>query len=258
MESTWTLLLLASIVGSVVSIIGGVLLIYSKINMRTIQVFATPFAAGALLAATFVELLPEAIEHGEDPHTVLQYTLASFVGFFVLERFLHWFHHHTKKETTKTHSGRSSTTSLIVIGDTLHNFIDGLAIGGAFLVSPATGILTTVVVAAHEIPQEIGDFGLLLAKGVDKIKVFWINLASALATVVGAVLVFGLGDALQISEPLLLAVTAGLFIYIAASDIVPSLHTEQKRRTANIQTLMLLFGIIFVSTSIQYAHSFHG
>lgn len=249
----WILLLLAATVGSIISLIGGVYLLYGKWAATKLQRVAVPFAAGALLAAAFLDVLPEALAAG-DMKQVLIMVLIGFLFFLVLERSLSWFHHHHDESEQNGHSQRN--VWLIVIGDTLHNFLDGLAIGAAFLVSPATGIVTTIAIAAHEIPQEMGDFGLMLSKGMSKKNVLLVNLISALATVVGATLVFGLGDNLPISEAFLLAITAGFFIYIAASDIIPMIHAEPKRKTANIQTLVLIFGVIFVAVSAEVAHSF--
>jgi zinc and cadmium transporter len=248
----WILLIIAALGGSVISLIGGVYLLYGKKGAAKLQQYAVPFAAGALLAASFFDLLPEALEHS-DAKPILMAVLSGFIGFFLLERFLHWFHHHHDDSES---SGHRSTASLIIIGDSLHNFIDGLAIGASFLVSPATGVVTTLAVAAHEIPQEIGDFGLLLARGMSRKRVLMVNFFSALTTIVGAVLVFGLGDSLVISEPLLLAITAGFFIYIAASDIIPSIHAEVRPRVANIQSLVLLVGIIVVASTTLIAHHY--
>jgi len=249
----WILLLVASTAGSLISLIGGVYLLYGKWGVEKLQRIAVPFAAGALLAAAFLDVLPEALEVGE-VKVVLTTVLAGFLFFFVLERSLSWFHHHHEDSEKHSHSERN--VWLIVIGDTLHNFLDGLAIGAAFLISPATGVVTTIAIAAHEIPQELGDFGLMLAKGMTKSRVFLVNIISALATVVGAVIVFGAGHNLGIPEWALLAVTAGFFIYIAASDIIPTLHAEPKRRTANIQAAVLVIGVIFVGVTAQFAHSF--
>lgn len=251
----WILLLIAAIFGSVISLAGGVYLLYGKWGVDRLQRVSVPFAAGALLAAAFVDLLPEAME-GSDTHVISLVVLTSFLVFFLLERSLSWFHHHHEHEHANPRYRRNS--SLIVIGDTLHNFIDGLAIGASFLVSPATGIITTIAITAHEIPQEIGDFGLLLAKGMKKRNVVLANLLSALATVVGAVLVYALGGSVPISEPILLAITAGFFIYIAASDIIPTIHAEPKRRTANIQAAVLLLGVLFVGVTTTLAHDMIG
>ena len=252
--SDWLILIAAVSAGSILSLIGGVYLLYGGRGARTLQRLAVPFAAGALLAAAFLDLLPEAIEHGEAPQ-VLQFALGGIVLFFVLERSLSWFHHHHEHGSEPNHLGhRKRNTSLIVIGDTLHNFIDGLAIGAAFLVDPAVGLITTAAIAAHEVPQEIGDFGLLLAKGMAQRKVLLVNLLSAVATVIGAVLVYGFGGELALSESLLLAVTAGFFIYIAASDIIPTIHAEPERRWANLQTIVLIGGIVLVGIAAQLVH----
>lgn len=245
------ILLVAATAGSIISLIGGLYLLYGKRGVKTLQRLAVPFAAGALLAAAFLDLLPEALEHG-NASEVTRYALIGLVVFFVLERSLSWFHHHHGDE--HGHPQGRRTVSLIVIGDSLHNFIDGLAIGAAFLVDPAIGLVTTVAIAAHEIPQELGDFGLMLSKGVSKRNVLLINLLSALLTVVGAVLVYVFGGELGISESLLLAVTAGFFIYIAASDIIPTIHAEPERKWANLQTVTLIVGIILVGTAASVAH----
>lgn len=251
--SDWLILLAAVLAGSLLSLIGGIYMLYGKAGANKLQRIAVPFAAGALLAAAFLDLLPEAIEHGE-AEQVLSLTLVGLVTFFVLERSLNWFHHHHNDDAV--HGPNRRNASLIIIGDTLHNFIDGLAIGAAFLVDPAVGLVTTAAIAAHEIPQEIGDFGLLLAKGISKRNVLLVNLLSAVATVIGAALIYGLGGEIGISESALLALTAGFFIYIAASDIIPTIHAEPERRWANIQTIVLLVGILLVGMASNLAHQF--
>lgn len=252
----WILLVAAALFGSVISLAGGIYLLYGKWGVKKLQRIAVPFAAGALLAAAFVDLLPHALEGG-DAQAISLVVLISFLAFFLLERTLSWFHHHHAHEVV---GGHRRNPSLIVIGDILHNFIDGLAIGASFLVSPATGIVTTIAIAAHEIPQEIGDFGLLLSKGMRRRKVLLVNILSALATLVAAVLVYGLGGELPVSEPVLLAITAGFFIYIAASDIIPTIHAEPKRRAANFQAVVLIIGVLFVSLTTTLAHTYidHG
>lgn len=252
----WILLLVAATFGSVISLIGGFYLLYGKWGVAKLQRLAVPFAAGALLAAAFFDLLPEALEDG-GAQNALNWTLAGFLFFFVLERSLSWFHHHHEEAAATPTVGRRNV-ALIVVGDTIHNFIDGLAIGASFLVSPATGIVTTIAIAAHEIPQEVGDFGLLLAKGMRKRNVLIVNFVIALVTILGAVLVYGAGGVLAIPQTFLLGSTAGFFIYIAASDIIPTIHAEPRRRTANLQTLVLLFGVGFVAWSIHAAHTFLG
>lgn len=255
----WLLLIGASLVGSVFSLVGGMLLLMKRISVKLVQRIAVPFAAGALLAAAFLDLLPEAVEHGESLPVIMSLVLSGFVLFFVLERFLGWFHHHHDHDAVGVHTKRQrSTRSLIVIGDTIHNAIDGMVIGAAFLADPTVGIITTIAIAAHEIPQEVGDFGVLLALGMRRRNVLLVNIASALVTVLAASLIFGLGSSLAVFEPILLALAAGMFLYIAASDLVPTIHEEPSARVANYQTMILLFGIVFVGITTTFIHGFIG
>ncbi len=251
--SDWLILLAAVTAGSAISLIGGLYLIYGKRGTRLLLRLAVPFAAGALLAAAFLDLLPEALEQGEAAD-VMKFTLGGLVVFFVLERSLSWFHHHHEESEHTRMAGRRNV-SLIVIGDTIHNFIDGLAIGAAFLADPSIGLITTIAIAAHEIPQEVGDFGLMLAKGMAKRKVLLVNLVSAVATVIGAALVYGFGESLALPLSPLLAITAGFFIYIAASDIIPTIHAEPERKWANIQTIVLISAILLVGIVAAFVHT---
>lgn len=239
-----------SFVGSVFSLLGGVLLVGSKKLRDTAVRFGLPFGAGALLAAAFLGLLPEAVE-GSDIHVTALYALSGFLGFFILERLLGWFHHHESHHHDTIHGKRNATHQwLVIVGDTLHNAIDGVAIGAAFLINPAAGIGTALAVAAHEIPQEIGDFSILLGKGMRARNVILVNLVSALATVVTALATYLLGDSLNFNPAFLIAIAAGFFIYIAASDIIPDIH-EKPRREGNIQALMLLIGVIVIGCIIS-------
>jgi zinc and cadmium transporter len=243
---------IAVLAGSLFSLVGGFYLIYGGKRALKLQTLAVPFAAGALLAAAFLDLAPEALHEGL-PEQVLAWMLFGILVFFVMERGLRWFHHHHTHENENSHSANKW---LIVFGDTLHNALDGIAVGAAFLVSPATGVVATAAIAAHEIPQEIGDFGLLLSKGMRRRGVLLVNIVSALATVVTAVGVVILGGAVELPVTEALAITAGFFIYIAASDIIPTIHAERKAKSANIQTLILLTGVAVVAIITMYAHQF--
>jgi zinc and cadmium transporter len=255
----WLLLIGASLAGSVFSLVGGFLLLAKRLSVHRVQRVAVPFAAGALLAAAMLDLLPEAVEHGDSLTITMSLVLSGFVLFFVLERFLGWFHHHHEHGVAAPQAKRRhSARSLIVIGDTLHNAIDGMVIGAAFLADPTVGIITTIAIAAHEIPQEIGDFGVLLSLGMRRRNVLLVNVASAFVTVIAAVLVFGLGSSLASLEPVLLAVAAGMFIYIAASDLVPTIHEEPSVRVANYQTMILLVGIVLVGLTTTFVHQYLG
>lgn len=244
-----------ALIGSVFSLIGGLLLISNRKFRDAAARFGLPFGAGALLAAAFFGVLPEAIE-GAGIDTAMKYALGGFLSFFLLERFLNWFHHHEEHHHEVAHGPKNKSHQwLVIIGDTLHNAIDGVALGAAFLVSPAAGIGAALAVAAHEIPQEIGDFSILLGKGMKPRRVVVFNIVSALATVVAALGVYAAGDMAGIDPAPLLAVAAGFFIYIAASDIIPDIH-EKPRREGNLQAIMLLVGVVMIGYIVsQTPHS---
>ena len=231
--------------------IGGLLLISRKRSAELLAKFATPFAAGALLAAAFLELLPEAIEITAEG-AATRWVLAGILVFFLLEHFLHWFHHHHEHEDKSI----QVTAPLIVIGDSVHNLLDGIAIGAAFLINVPTGIVAALAVATHEIPQEVGDFGLLLKSGLSQKKVLLINIVSALMSTVGATLTFWLGTNATLPLGELLAITAGLFIYIAASDLIPTIHETSKGKPTYVAALLLIAGVIVVGGATELAHEY--
>lgn len=242
---TILVLITAVILGSLVSFIGGLLLIGAKKQRETAIMLTLPFGAGALLAAAFFDLMPEAFRRG-NPDNLLAWTLAGFTLFFMLERLASWFHHHHEHAEAQTAQQRR----LIVFGDVMHNAIDGLAIGAAFLVSIPTGVITTLAVSAHEIPKELGTFALLLSRGWKDKTVILANLATAVATIVTAIAVYYLGSDSRLPVGPLLALTAGFFIYVAASDIIPEIH-EQPRKRGTIQAATLVAGIVIVATVIK-------
>lgn len=242
-------MIIAIIVGSAISLAGGALIFTTKKRRDKAILLAMPFGAGALLAAAFFDLLPEAFELGE-PRTLLLWTLAGFLFFFILERSVSWFHHHHDHGESAKNAGQRG---LIVFGDLMHNAIDGIAIGAAFLVNPITGIVTTIAVCTHEIPKELGTFALLLSRGWKDKKVLLANVATAIATLLTASLTFILGSDQHFPVAILLAMTAGFFIYIAASDIIPDIH-EQPRKTGMIQAWALIVGIIVVGAIITLLH----
>lgn len=240
-----------SLIGGLFSLIGGILLLSRRSLIKYVQVYAVPFAAGALLAAVFIDLLPDGLEES-DPQVVLKATLLGIVLFFLGERFLRWFHHHHEDD-----KNRDPTVSLIIVGDILHNALDGIAIAAAFLVSVPTGIVTTLAVAAHEIPQEIGDFGLLLSKGLSRAKVLLINVLSALTTTIVAVFTYSLGSDDKLPVGVLLGLSAGFILYIALSDIIPTIHQKvPAKKLVQTQTVLLLVGIIVVGMAVELAHEY--
>ncbi len=203
------------------------------------------FAIGALLGASFLEVIPHAFENG-DPHTVAASILCGILVFFLLEKLLLWRHSHDEVEVAHSHGdghdhGRSG--ALIVIGDTIHNFLDGILIAAAFLQSTQLGIITAIAIVAHEIPQEVGDFLILLNSGYSKLKAFVLNMLSSCATLVGGVVGY---YALQVIEgwtPVLLGVVAASMIYVAVADLIPGLHRRPELRATVSQTVLIALGI---------------
>jgi zinc and cadmium transporter len=255
--STLGYILLFTFLGSIGALVGGLILITREKFALKISHFLASFAAGTLLGTAFFDLLPEAhhgveeaVKAGGEEINIFLWTLVGILLFFIIERFIHWFHHH--EEHHQEHDEAKSTIPLIIISDTIHNFIDGILIAATFMISIPLGIVTTFAVAAHEIPQEIGDFGLLLHKGLSRKKVILVNILSASVALVAALMTYIFGAALLAYIPVFLAITAGFFIYIASSDLIPEIHFETRKGFALIETLLLLIGVltIYLSTTL--------
>lgn len=249
--STLGYIVLFTFIGSIGALIGGfILLSHEKLTLKISHFFAS-FAAGILLGSAFLDLLPEALHEGkEQAVNVLFWTLFGIVLFFLIERFMHWFHHHEEYHDHEKES--KSTLPLIIMGDTVHNFIDGVVIAATFLVNIPLGVITALAVFAHEVPQELGDFGLMLHKGLSRKNIILVNIASATASFAGALITYLLGDVLVRYVPTFLALTAGFFIYIATSDLIPEIHQEKRQGFAVIESILLILGIIVIFASVSF------
>lgn len=254
--STLAYILLFTFLGSIGALIGGFILLSRKNFALRVSHFLASFAAGTLLGTAFLDLLPEASHEAEASRTnIFLWTLIGIIVFFLLERFIHWFHHH--EEAHEHNKEAKSTLPLIIIGDTVHNFLDGVVISATFLVSIPLGIVTTWAVFAHEIPQEIGDFGLMLHKGLSRKMIIAVNILSAVVALLGAIITYLLGNILEAYIPIFLALTAGFFIYIAASDLIPEIHYEKSRKFAVVKSLLLLLGVILIGVSVNFLEQSH-
>ncbi len=241
-------IIIFTLIGSVLSLIGGITLLWKENFALKISHFLASFAAGTLLGTAFFDLLPEALEYNEDKAgetNIFIWALGGILLFFLLERFIYWFHHH--HEHTE---GIKPTVPLVMLGDSVHNFIDGVVIAATFMVSIPLGIVTTLAVAAHEIPQEIGDFGILLHKGVKRHKILLFNFVSALTAILGALITFYFGEITENYLPVLLSLSAGFFIYIAASDLIPEIHGEKRQGFAFIESILLIIGVLVIWLSV--------
>ncbi len=208
------------------------------------------YAIGALLGAAFLEVIPHAFEAGE-PHQAAAAILAGIFFFFVLEKLLLWRHCHTEHcevhdpdQAQPAHQhDRGRSGMLIVVGDTVHNFVDGVLIAAAFLQSVELGIVTAIAIIAHEIPQEMGDFLILLHSGYSRAKALAMNLVSSCATIVGGVLGYYALQVIADLEATLLGIVAASMIYVAVADLIPGLHRRPELRDTALQALLIALGI---------------
>lgn len=253
------LILLFNFLGSVISLAGGLLLLFKKNFAYKISHLLSSFAAGTLLGAVFFDLLPEALHLAEDQNieisNIFLWTLIGTLFFFFMERILHWYHHHSFEE----HEIKGKPLiPLLIIGDTVHNFIDGVAIAATFLVNPTIGIITSFAVGMHEIPQEIGDFGVMLKNNMTRKRALLINIISSTASFAGAVFAYYLGNRIEGLSVIFLSVTAGFFLYISLSDLIPEIHHENKKGLAIKESLSLLLGVLITFIAISILESIIG
>ena len=232
------LIIVFTILGSIASLsVSFFLFILSKLT-ESFSEGLINFAAGVLIAVAFLDLFPEALEVAGRANVFIP-TLLGFVGFFFAERFIQLFHHHHGH-------GEKPTTLLVIAGDGVHNFIDGVVITASFLTSTSLGITTSLAVAAHEIPQEIADMGILLANGLSKRKALLLNFLSALTALVGALVAFYFSQFVEDNLYIFLSVTAGFFIYISASDLIPQIHEKYLENKKFSQVSLFVLGIVAV------------
>lgn len=229
----------ASIIVSLISLVGIFSLLLKDKLLEKLLVLFIGFSAGALIGSAFLHLIPEALEEAHNTH-ILIYVLAGFIAFFILERYLHWRHCH--QGACEVHA----FTYLNLIGDAIHNFADGLVIGASFLVSIKFGIITTLVIIFHEIPQEIGDFAVLVYGGFSKARALAYNFISALTCVLGSAIGYQLSARLGNFSAYLLPLVAGGFIYIAACDLIPELHKQADFKQSTFSFLAFLGGVFFI------------
>ena len=231
--------LISVLVISLLAFIGIISLAVNTKRLKTVLIYLISFSAGALFGDAFIHLLPEIVESYGFSLTVSLGVLGGIVIFFVLEKIIHWQHCHLP--ITEEHVHPFAYMNLI--GDALHNFIDGIIIAASYVISIPAGLATTLAVALHEIPQEIGDYGVLLYSGFSRSKALVLNFISALAAVLGAVLALWATIVVEQIEMFLVPIAVGGFIYIAGSDLIPELHKETRLRRSIMQIIAFLLGI---------------
>lgn len=240
-----TYIILASVAGGVLSLLVAAAVAFSA-SAALVPVLVS-YAIGALLGAAFLEILPHALEEGPSVAAVSATLLVGILLFFLLEKLVLWRHCHT--DACEAHApeqaghdhGRSGL--MITVGDTFHNFVDGVIIAAAFLTSVPLGMITALAIIAHEIPQEVGDFLILLHSGYSKARAFALNLLSSLATLVGGVLAWYALEAVRGWVPFALALAAASMIYVAVADLIPGLHRRAELRATLQQVLLIALGV---------------
>src|SRR3989338_4440844 len=252
-------ILLGCLISGVLSLAGGAILLIKAEWVRKFSTHLVSFAVGALLATAFLDLLPEAFEHGEERgvglEALLMVVMGGMIGFFLLESLILKFHPHHHEDEDEFH--HHATPKLLFIGDTFHNFIDGVVIAGAFLTNVPLGIVTSLAVAAHELPQEIGDFSVMLHHCWSRAKVLIANIVSSLSNIAGAFLAFFASNYLEPRLPYLLALTSGIFIYIAAADLIPEISMYHRRDKTSHVFVLIVLGIFAVGVLRYYLEGSH-
>ena len=238
---------------SLISLVGIFALSINESALRKWILVLVSLAVGALFGDALIHLIPEAFEKSTDARFTSLLIIGGIFLFFVLEKFLHWHHQHghelheencPKEEVSaKTRSAVRPLGYLILISDGFHNLLDGIIIGASYVVSIEVGIATTIAVMLHEIPQEIGDFGVLLHSGFSKMKALFFNFVSALFAVVGVVFVLTLENTPDVLLSVIIPVAAGGFLYIAGSDLVPELHKTTKISHSVVQLVAIFVGV---------------
>ncbi len=229
------------VIVSLISLVGVFTLSLQEARLKKYIFLLVSLAVGALLGDALIHLIPEALKTISDPTRVSLAVIAGILIFFILEKFLHWHHHARGEDSRET---IHPTGQMILISDGLHNFIDGLIIGASYLVGREVGLATTLAVILHEIPQEIGDFGVLLHSGYSRRRALWLNFLSGLAAGLGVILALLLGVAGESLTIWLIPLAAGGFIYTALSDLVPELHKNESPQSAVWQFVAVSFGVM--------------
>jgi zinc and cadmium transporter len=224
---------------SAVSLVGVVLLSLSEKVLNALLLPLVSFATGAMLGGVFIHLLPEVVEESSNLSHSLLLVLGGLLLSFVVEKAIHWHHcHHLGCEHHYRPAGK-----MILLGDGIHNFLDGMLIAAAFIADVRLGVAATIAVVLHEIPQEIGDFSILIHSGFTIARALFLNFLSALTAVAGALVVLLLATPVSGIEAILLPIAAGNFLYIAGSDLIPELHKESRPKQAFWQFVCILLGV---------------
>lgn len=234
-----TYIILTTFVIALIAFIGIFTLAMKENQLNKILLILVSLSAGVLMGGAFLHLLPEAVESNQEADIFI-FVLVGFILFFIIEKVLHWRHCHNGKCDVHTFHYMN------LIGDSIHNFIDGLIIAASFIASIPLGLTTTIAIAAHEIPQEIGDFGVLIYGGFEKKRAILLNFIVALTIVIGGIIGYFISKNIEHAVTFLLPFAAGGFIYISATDLIPEIKKETNIKKSMATMLVFLVGIIIM------------
>ena len=245
-------ILAATLAGGVLSVLAAAAF---ALRARPAQVsLLVSYAIGTLLGAAFLEILPQAFERSGSPARVSATVLIGILLFFLLEKLMLWRHHHDGPDDAP-HADHGRIATMVIVGDTFHNCVDGVIIAGAFLVSVELGLITALAIITHEIPQEVGDFLVLLHSGYSKSQAFAFNILSSIAMVIGGALAYYALQTVQQWVPLLLGIAAASMIYVSVADLIPGLHQRRELRATLQQVLLIAAGIATIWIVGSAAHA---
>jgi len=253
-------IILFCLLGGLLSVLAAALFLVLSESLRNhLLPHLVSFATGTLLGAAFLGLLPHALASvaGSDMHVIPMTVLAGLLGFFLLEKLVLWRHchaDHCEVHAPDQKSRDHSTGAMILVGDGLHNFLDGILIAAAFMTDIHLGVVTSLAVAAHEIPQEVGDFAVLLHSGFSRGRAFLYNVLTSLTTVIGGVLAWFALQQMQQVLPFVLAIAASSFIYIAVADLIPTLHQRVEGSATVQQIVLIAAGILLIYSTHSTLH----
>ncbi|NTW25953.1 MAG: ZIP family metal transporter [Lentimicrobium sp.] len=240
--------IIALFLGSVGSVaLAGLLLLFGNEKLEKVSTYLMYLAGGTLLGAAFLGMIPKAISMAE-PRLILQTIMFGILLFFVLEKIILW--RSCRNKNCERHM--SAAAPIILIGDAFHNAIDGVVIAASFLTSTELGIFVTLSVVLHEIPQELGDFGILIKSGFSRSKAFWFNVLSGATAIVFGVAAFYTLDILRSLIPYALAFSASSFLYIALADLIPEMHRKTSLKASISQVLLIALGILIIYVSLYF------
>jgi len=237
--AVWTYSMVSVVIVSLISLVGIFALILQRDKLQRLTLFLVSFAVGGLLGDALIHLIPESFARPDGRLSASLCILAGILGFFVLEKYVIWRHFHVHAEDR----GIKAVVPMILLGDAVHNFIDGAVIGASYLVNIPLGVTTTLAVVLHELPHEIGDFGVLVHGGLSVKRALLLNFLTALTAIAGTIASLTVGPHVQGYAPAVVPITAGGFLYIAGSDLIPELQEEVRISRSMLQLLCVVCGI---------------